>query len=46
MDTVNELKELKRRVEEMKKNPSVCIPIENIFEIIENIGYDKLKNAE
>ncbi len=34
MDTVNELKELKRRAEEMKNDSAVCIPIENVYELV------------
>ena len=34
MDTVNELKELKRRAEEMKNDSTVCIPIENVYDLV------------
>ena len=30
----DELKELKRRAIEMKNDPSVCIPIENVYDLV------------
>lgn len=34
MSVEEELKELKRRVEEMENNPAVCIPHEEVYEMV------------
>ena len=34
MSVEEELKELKRRVEEMENNPMVCIPHERVYEMV------------
>ena len=34
MSVEDELKELNRRVEEMENNPSVCIPHEEVYEMV------------
>ena len=34
MSAEDELKELNRRAEEMENNPLVCIPHENVYEMV------------